>query len=116
MSKVPQTDKAARKAVWRSAFLAQERLQLVAYDISSDATRRQLVRFLKQQGYRLQRSVFGLPVRGTQQQRLLRELLAYYRVEEDRMLVTPLCANCTRRSRAIGEVVESFDDVDRWVV
>jgi len=75
---------------------------LVAYDISEDRRRSQVVKVLLDYGLRVQDSVFWADVDEEISGRMLRRLEAIVDAKEDVLWVVPVCGRCGEGMRCLG--------------
>lgn len=80
---------------------------LICYDITEDAVRSKIVRYLEALACRLQYSVFSCNLNGKDAVKVWQDLLAI--VEESEggsVLMTPLCKSCEKNLKLSGKPLE----------
>ncbi len=81
--------------------MSARRLHVIAYDITEDAPRARLAKYLLDFGDRIQHSVFEADLDEDDIERILgraRQLIE----DTDSVRLYPLCADCAARVRALG--------------
>lgn len=83
---------------------------LIAYDISDNRLRGKIFAFLKEKGMHVQRSVFECELGPQSLQEVSRFMRQMELGAEDSVLFYPLCRHCVRKSRLLGQGLESACD------
>lgn len=85
---------------------------LVSYDIQNDRTRLKAMKYLKDSGYHLQKSVFVVDcdsrARATA---IYNEVLQMIERKTDRLFMTPVCSTCWDKAMMCGQHPAVADDV-----
>lgn len=80
---------------------------LICYDITEDAIRAKVVRYLEEFAYRLQYSVFNCNLDAKAADIVWQDLLAIVAESKDgSILMTPLCKACEKNLRLSGKPLE----------
>jgi CRISPR-associated protein Cas2 len=88
---------------------------LVSYDITDDRTRLNAMKYLKDIGYHLQKSVFLVDCDSRPRaQTIYQTLEQMIAASTDRLFMTPVCATCWDKAMRTGNHVAVDDDV--WIV
>jgi len=67
---------------------------VIAYDISDDKRRSQIVKILEKYGVRVNFSVFECMLTASQQSKVQKLLKEKMEEREDRIIIYPVCVNC----------------------
>ena len=80
---------------------------LICYDITEDAIRGKMVRYLEAFAYRLQYSVFNCNLNSKNAAEVWQDLLEIVAESKDgSVLMTPLCKSCEKNLRLSGKPLE----------
>jgi CRISPR-associated protein Cas2 len=89
---------------------------LVAYDISNPRRLRKVAQTCQDFGLRRQFSVFLCRLTATDMVRLKSRLYDIIHLQEDQVLIMPLCNRCAAQMEALGRPVEAHDERDDVIV
>lgn len=73
---------------------AKKNFVVVAYDISDDKRRSQVVKILEKVGVRINYSVFECLLTDMQYEKLRNDILSKIKPKEDTVVYYPICVNC----------------------
>jgi CRISPR-associated protein Cas2 len=83
-------------------------IYLITYDISARKPRSRMAMYLESIGRRLQKSVFLCDLTVKQMETARKKIKAYAEVNDDDVLIIPLCNGCQGKIRKLGQPVERF--------
>ena len=87
----------------------------LSYDVSKDKTRNKIFKFLKDQGYHLQKSLFTFESDSSQKaEQVFSHVLGLIDKKSDRLFMVPLCRQCFSKKQIAGEYPQFDKDV--WFV
>ena len=90
-------------------------LYLISYDIRDNKKRVKVMKYLKNWGYHLQKSVFvGDSPERSDAEEVYREVSDTADLKTDRVFMAPLCAQCFDKKLSAGEAVR-FEEA-AWVI
>lgn len=89
-----------------SSFLLETMRIVVAFDVSSDKTRRRLTKLLKGYLYRHHESVFQGDINPAKLYKLRKKIEKCIKHDRDKVRIVPLCTSDEKLIRTIGEGIE----------
>ena len=88
---------------------------LLSYDVSNDKKRTKIYKYLKDQGYHIQKSVFIIRCNKTDQIKVIYEhVFSYISEKSDSILLIPVCQSCLNKLKLVSKQPEFQKEF--WII